>query len=161
MSEKDLVIGGGLAGMTAALSLAEQGFEVHLVEKTNKLGGNSLNLKHTYSGEHVPMKVAKLIDRILINEKVILHKESVVSGVEGFVGNFRTTLKNVNGRTRTIEHGVGIVATGGKIYSPDEYGYKTIQRVVTSIEFDKLHDLKETHVKRGKIIRFYPVCRLP
>jgi heterodisulfide reductase subunit A len=78
----------------------------------------------------------------------------VVSGVEGFVGNFRTTLKNVNGRSRTIEHGVGIVATGGKIYSPDEYGYKTIQRVVTSLEFDKLHDLKETHVKRGKSFVF-------
>ncbi len=151
---KGLVIGGGLAGMTAALSLAEQGFEVHLVEKSNKLGGNSLNLKHTYSGEHVPMKVAKLIDRILVNEKVILHKESVVSSVEGFVGNFKTTLKNVNGRTRTIEHGACIVATGGKIYSPDEYGYKSIQRVVTSIEFDKLHDLKETHVKRGKSFVF-------
>ena len=151
---KGLVIGGGLAGMTAALNLAEQGFEVHLVEKTNKLGGNSLNLKHTYSGEHVPMKVAKLIDRILLNEKVVLHKESVVSGVEGFVGNFRTTLKNVNGRSRTIEHGIGIVATGGKIYSPDEYGYRTIQRVVTSLEFDKLHDLKETHVKRGKSFVF-------
>ncbi len=151
---KGLVIGGGLAGMTAALSLAEQGFEVHLVEKTNKLGGNSLNLKHTYSGEHVPMKVAKLIDRILINDRVILHKESVVSDVEGFVGNFKTTLKGAGGRTRTIEHGACIVATGGNIYSPDEYGYKSIQRVVTSIEFDKLHDLKETHVKRGKSFVF-------
>ncbi len=151
---KGLVIGGGLAGMTAALSLAEQGFEVHLVEKSNRLGGNSLNLKHTYSGEHVPMKVAKLIDRILVNEKVILHKESTVIGVEGFIGNFKTTLKHVGGRTRVIEHGACILATGGKIYSPDEYGYKSIQRVVTSIEFDKLHDLKETHVKRGKSFVF-------
>jgi len=152
--QKGLVIGGGLAGLTAALSLADQGFQVHLVEKTNKLGGNSLNLKHTYTGEHVPMKVAKLIDRILVNEKIILHSETVVSGVEGYVGNFRTTLKNANGRSRTVEHGIGIVATGGKIYSPDEYGYKTIQRVVTSIEFDKLHDLKETHVKRGRSFVF-------
>ncbi|MDR3628911.1 MAG: FAD-dependent oxidoreductase [Desulfocapsaceae bacterium] len=152
--QKGLVIGGGLAGLTAALSLAEQGFTVHLVEKTNRLGGNSLNLKHTYTGEHVPMKVAKLIDRVLVNEHIILHSETVVSGVEGHVGNFKTTLKNANGRSRTVEHGIGIVATGGKIYAPDEYGYKTIQRVVTSLEFDKLHDLKETHVKRGKSFVF-------
>ncbi len=151
---KGLVIGGGLAGMTAALSLADQGFEVHLVEKSDKLGGNSLNLKHTYAGEHVPMKVAKLIDRILVSDKVILHKESVVTEVDGHVGNFRTTVKHVGGRTRTIEHGACIMATGGKIYSPDEYGYKSIQGVVTSIEFDKLHDLKETQVKRGKSFVF-------
>jgi heterodisulfide reductase subunit A len=146
ITQKALVVGGGVSGMTSALNLADQGFEVHLVEKTDTLGGNALHLKESWSGEHIPGKVSKLIDRVVWNEKIIIHKEFEVANVDGFVGNFKTTIKTKDGLTKNIEHGVGIIATGGSIYRPDEYGYGRIKRVVLSIEFDKLHELKERHV---------------
>jgi len=78
------------------------------------------------------------------------HKGSEVTAVDGFVGNFRSTITSTSGISTVIEHGVGIIATGGNIYSPTEYGYNEIKRVVTSIEFDKLHELKEKHIKSSK-----------
>ncbi|PID75191.1 MAG: heterodisulfide reductase [Deltaproteobacteria bacterium] len=144
--QKSLVIGGGVAGMTAALNLAEQGFSVHLVERSDHLGGNALLLKHTWAGEHIPTKVAKLVDQVVGNEKITLHTESRVTGVEGFVGNFRSKVTDKNGRVEVIEHGAGVIATGGVSFIPQEYGYNAIQRVVTSIQFDRLFDLKEKHV---------------
>ncbi len=150
ITQKGLVIGGGVAGMTAALNLAEQGFEVHLVEKTDTLGGNALNLKHTWSGEHVPTQLAKLIDKLIGNDKILIHKESMVTAVEGFVGNFRSTISSRHGETKVIEHGAGIVATGGDAYVPTEYNHDSITGVVTSVQFDKLFELKEQHVKKAR-----------
>jgi heterodisulfide reductase subunit A len=152
--QRALVVGGGIAGMTAALNLANQGFGVDLVEKSDRLGGNALNLKHTFSGVHVPMQVAKLIDRVNSHEKINLHIETEVSKAQGFVGNFKTTLKSPGRKAKTVEHGVGIIATGAHIFRPTEYGYKQIRCVVTAIEFEKLHELKEKHVKRGKSFVF-------
>lgn len=152
--QKGLVIGGGVAGMTAAISLAEQGFEVHLVERTGALGGNALHLKHTWSGEHIPARLSKLIDNVFANERIVVHREHEVVGVDGFVGNFRSTIKGAGGKPSIIEHGVIIVATGGSIYSPHEYGYRRIKKVVTSIEFDKLHELKEKHVSSANTFVF-------
>ena len=154
ITQTGLVIGGGIAGMTAALNLANQGFEVDLVEKTDRLGGNALNLKHTYSGVHVPMQVAKLIDKVHDHELINLHMETEVSKARGFVGNFKTTVKSPGKKARTIEHGIGILAKGGQIFRPTEYGYKQIRCVVTSIEFERLHELKEKHVKQGKSFVF-------
>jgi len=154
ITQKGLVIGGGVAGMTAALNMAEQGFEVHLVERTDTLGGNALHLQDTWSGEHIPTKVAKLVDAVTWNEKIIIHKEFEVTAVDGFVGNFKTTIKTKDGLSKTIEHGVAIIATGGSIYSPLEYGYRKIKKVVTSIEFDKLHELKEKHVRNASTFVF-------
>ena len=150
ITQKALVIGGGVAGMTAALNLAEQGFEVNLVERTETLGGNALYLKHTWSGEHIPTQVAKLIDKVVWNDKITVHKGFEVTAVEGFVGNFKSTITSKSGVSLIIDHGVGVIATGGSIYTPDEYGYGDIKRVVTSIEFDKLHELKEKHVRASK-----------
>ena len=157
ITQKCLVIGGGVAGMTSALNLAEQGFEVDLVEQTDTLGGNALHLKHTWSGEHVPTQVAKLVDKVIRNEKIILHKETRVSAVEGFVGNFRSTVTTKDGKTKVIEHGAGIIATGGEPFTPTEYNYDSITRVVTSVQFDKLFELKEQHVKSAKAFCFYSV----
>lgn len=154
ITQKSLVIGGGVAGMTAALNLAEQGFEVHLVEKTDTLGGNALNLKHTWAGEHVPTQVAKLVDKVIWNDKTIIHKECTVTEVEGFVGNFRSTITGRDGMTKVIEHGAGVVATGGEAYVPTEYNYDSITGVVTSVQFDKLFELKEKHVKKAKRFAF-------
>ena len=150
ITQKGLVIGGGVAGMTSALNLAEQGFEVHLVEQTDTLGGNALHLKHTWAGEHVPTQVAKLVDKVIWNEKIILHKEARVTAVDGFVGNFHSTITTKDGKTKVIDHGAGIVATGGEVFTPHEYNYDNITRVVTSVQFDKLFELKEKHVNSAK-----------
>ena len=150
ITQKGLVIGGGVAGMTAALNLAEQGFDVHLVEKSDVLGGNALNLKHTWSGEHVPSQVAKLVDRVVWNDRITIHKNATITAVEGFVGNFRSTVSGADGSSKVIEHGAGVVAIGGNAYIPNEYNYDSITKVVTSVQFDKLFELKEKHVKESK-----------
>ncbi len=146
ITQKALVVGGGVAGMTAALNLAEQGFEVHLVEKTDTLGGNALFLKETWSGENIPKKVATMVAQVETSKSIVLHKKARVAKVDGFVGNFRTVIAADDGTTSKISHGIGIIATGGSIYHPDEYGYGTIKKVVLAIEFDRLHELKEKHV---------------
>jgi heterodisulfide reductase subunit A len=149
ITQKGLVIGGGVAGLTGALNLADQGFEVHLVEKTDTLGGNALNLKHTWSGEHIPAQLDKLVDKVVRHDKIFVHKKSQVSAVVGFVGNFISTVSDDAGNTKLIEHGAGIVATGAEAYMPDEYNYNSIQGVITSVQFDKLFELKERHVKQA------------
>jgi len=148
--QKALVIGGGVAGMTAALNLAQQGFGVHLVECSDTLGGNALNLKYTWAGEHVRTQVAKLVDKVLLDDRIVIHMESTVSEVAGFVGNFRSTLISKKGESKVIKHGAGIVAIGAEAAVPDEYNYGKIAGVVTSLQFDKLHELKEKHVKQAK-----------
>lgn len=146
MTADGLVVGGGVAGMTTALSLAEQGFNVHLVEKSDTLGGHALFLNKTWSGEDIPAQVKKLVEKVELNHRITLYKESEVTAVEGFVGNFRSEITGNDGKSIKISHGTGVIATGGSTYYPDEYGYGSITKVVTSLEFDRLHALKEKHV---------------
>ena len=154
INQKGLVIGGGIAGMTAAQNLARQGFEVHLVEKTEQLGGNAVYLGHTWSGESIGNRTQKLIEAINQNDKIIVHKGFEVKEAHGFVGNFSTTIATRDGLTKAIEHGVGIVATGGRALRPQEYGYGRIPNVVTALEFDRLFKLKEQHAVKAKSIVF-------
>jgi heterodisulfide reductase subunit A len=154
INPKGLVIGGGIAGMTAALNMAEQGFEVHLVEKTETLGGIALYLGHTWSGESIQDKTRKLIEQIKHNKNITIHKGCEVTGAKGFAGNFSTTIATKDGMTETIDHGVGIVATGARPMRPNEYGYGRISNVVTALEFDRLFKLKEKHVARAKSFVF-------
>jgi heterodisulfide reductase subunit A len=154
INQKCLVIGGGIAGMTSALNMAEQGFEVHLVEKSGALGGNALFLGHTWSGEAISDRTRKLIDRVNGNERIILHLGFEVTESEGFVGNFRTTISTSGGSTKSLEHGVGVVAIGGQALRPAEYGYGRIPNVVTALEFDRLFKLKEQHAVKAKSIVF-------
>jgi heterodisulfide reductase subunit A len=154
ITQKALVIGGGIAGLTAAFNMAEQGFEVHLVEKTDSLGGNAIYLGHTWSGEAIDDRARKLIEQVNKHEKIIVHMGFEVTGAEGFVGNFITTIATREGLTKTIEHGVGVVATGGQSLRPTEYGYGRIPNVVTALEFDRLFKLKEQHALKAKSIVF-------
>jgi len=154
INQKGLVIGGGVAGMTAALNMAEQGFEVHLVEKSDTLGGNALYLSYTWSGEPIQDKTRKLVEAVKQKEKIIIHMGFEVTEAIGFVGNFTTTISARDGLTKTIEHGAGLVATGAQALRPREYGYGLIPNVVTALEFDRLYELKEQHVARAKSFVF-------
>ncbi|NTV43906.1 MAG: FAD-dependent oxidoreductase, partial [Syntrophobacteraceae bacterium] len=139
-----LVVGGGIAGMTAALSLARHGYPVHLIEKSDSLGGNALRLHKTYRGERVSTFLEELTGEVSAEKRIVLHLGATVSGVQGFVGNFKTEIQN-GGPVETIAHGVTIIATGAKEHRPTEYLYGKHPAVVTQLEMDGLmkdHDLR-------------------
>jgi heterodisulfide reductase subunit A len=122
LNKSGLVIGGGVAGMAAALNLADQGFQTYLVEKEDHLGGQALKIKETWKGEDVGSFVAEIIKRVEGHKKIEVLTNSEVKGVSGFVGNFFSTVANSDS-TREIEHGVAILATGAHSIEPDEYLY--------------------------------------
>jgi heterodisulfide reductase subunit A len=135
-----LVIGGGLAGMAAAQSLAAQGYMTHIVERDGRLGGQANNIAQTTKGENVARKVAEMVDAIGQNDKITVHLNSRLTNVEGFVGNFKSTLTGSDG-DKVLEHGVAIIATGGQPFKPTEYAYGQDPRIMTSLELDgKLMD---------------------
>jgi len=131
-----LVIGGGISGMTAAKSLAAQGYATHLGERDAQLGGQALNLYHTAKGENVRQKLNSIIESVLSDDKITVHLNTQITGVDGFVGNFVSTL-TTDGKNETLEHGVAILATGAYPLSPTEYEYGKDPRILTSLEPDK------------------------
>jgi heterodisulfide reductase subunit A-like polyferredoxin len=134
---KGLVIGGGLSGMTAALGLAEQGYEVHLVEKESELGGNLRHLYTTLDGKDVQAFLEELRGRVSRHPRIHIHTQALITDFSGYVGNFKTTLM-VGPRmlTQQLDHGITIVATGGEELKPKEYLYGEDPRVVTQLELE-------------------------
>ena len=136
MSQKALVVGGGAAGMTAALNLAEQGFETFLVERETQLGGNARRLAQTWKGEDAQAKLAQLINKVNSNAKIEVLLGATISEVDGFVGNFETTV-DAGGQVRKLEHGAVIVATGATEWKPDGWLYGESDAVCTGLELDE------------------------
>jgi len=128
-----LVVGGGIAGMTAALALADQGFPVHLVEKQQHLGGTVRQLHSTLDGHDVQAFLAQTIERTGTHPRITVHLDCQVSKVDGHVGDFTSTLVS-GGRTGEIEHGVVVVATGATEQKPQTFGYGRSERVITQLE---------------------------
>ncbi|TEU07421.1 CoB--CoM heterodisulfide reductase iron-sulfur subunit A family protein [Candidatus Bathyarchaeota archaeon] len=131
-----LVIGGGLSGMTAALELAKQGFEVHLVEKEKELGGHLRHIHYLLGSEDPQERLRSIIKEVTENEKVHVYLNSEISDVEGYVGGFKTTL-NSDGKNKKIDHGIVIVASGAMEYRPTEYLYGVNERVLTQRELEE------------------------
>ncbi len=144
-----LVIGGGLAGMAAAVSLADQGFPVDLVERTAVLGGNARHLHRTWSGEQIAPRLEALVNQVRSHPEITVHLESEVVAAQGYVGNFSSTIRTDRGRTRTIAHGATIIATGATRLLPDEYGYHQHREVVSALEFDKLLEIGDSLVRKS------------
>jgi len=137
VTPRGLVIGGGVSGMTSALRLAEEGYEVYLVEKERELGGQAKDIYYTFEGEDVQKFLGKLIARVQSNDRIRLFSGAKIENIEGFVGNFKTTVK-IDSFIKELEHGVIIVATGAKEYQPTEYLYGKERGVVTQRELEKL-----------------------
>jgi len=138
INKRALVIGGGIAGMTAALTLADQGFDALLVEKEPHLGGLARDLTHTIEGTHVPEHLLDMVDRVTHHEKIQVLTESLIVGFSGFKGNFTTEVLVGPGMyERKIDHGVVVVATGATEYKPREFLYGQDSRVLTQIELGK------------------------
>ncbi len=131
-----LVIGGGLSGMTAALELAKQGFDVHLVEKEKELGGHLRSIYYLLEPEDPQEKLKSIIKEVSENKNIHVYLNAEIENVEGYVGNFKTTLRS-NGEERKIEHGGVIVATGALEYKPTEYLYGADKRVLTQHELEE------------------------
>ncbi|MFH1091148.1 MAG: FAD-dependent oxidoreductase, partial [Pseudomonadota bacterium] len=147
LTKEAVVVGGGVAGLTAALALAEQGYPVHLVEKSETLGGNALSLNTTWRGEDVRSFTASLIKQAEANELIKVYKNSAIKKSSGFLGNFETVIATP-GKEETVKHGVGVVATGGRPVTPTEYLYGEHSRVVTALDMDKI--LRESPEKLKK-----------
>jgi heterodisulfide reductase subunit A len=131
-----MVVGGGIAGMAAARSLARQGYETHIIEKDSRLGGQARNINRTAAGDSVQQKLADLIAEIEKTRKIHVHLATEITHVDGFVGNFESTLAS-NGEREILEHGVVVMATGASALEPEEYNYGKDPRILTSLELDR------------------------
>jgi len=131
-----LVIGGGVSGMTAARSFARQGYETHLVERGDRLGGQARNLFKTADGTDVQRELGVLIDSVQGDPDIHIYLNAEITAVEGFVGNFKTTV-SADGRDTVLSHGVAVVATGASPYQPKEYAYGRDPRIITSLDLDR------------------------
>jgi len=128
-----LVIGGGVAGMIAARTLSQQGYTTHLVERDRQLGGRALYLNETWQGENIGRFVDDLVDRVKGDPNIRVHLNAEILEVEGFVGNFKTSLQTGD-ETVILEHGVTIIACGATEFEPDNYLYGQDDRVLTGLE---------------------------
>ncbi len=140
-----LIIGGGLAGMTSALNMAEQGFEVFLLEKTKDLGGMARRLHYTLEGVDVQAHLADLTGKVYRHPAIHVTTGATIKEVAGYVGNF-TTKVAAEGRLKEIRHGAAIIATGAEEHKPDEYLYGQDDRVLTLLELEGRITRKEEAV---------------
>jgi len=134
-----LVIGGGLAGITAALSLGEQGFETFLVEKSKELGGFLREIRYSIDGKDTQEYLKKLTEQVNSNGLIHVFLNAEVESIAGYVGNFTSTIaQNIGIKAKKeLKHGVVIVATGGEEYHPTEYLYRKDPNVLTQLELEK------------------------
>jgi heterodisulfide reductase subunit A len=153
VSRSALVVGGGVAGMTAALSLARQGYPVHVVEQSDVLGGNARRLNKTYQGEDISGFLANLIRQVETEPGITVHLATSIDKVDGFVGNFETILSNGISQ-ETLNHGIAILATGARAYQPKEYLYGEHPAVVTHLEMDELFRNDDLRIKRASDVMF-------
>ena len=131
-----LVVGGGVAGMTSALDLAEQGFEVHLVERNSELGGVARRIQTTLEGLDVQAFLDGLIRKVYQHPLIHVSHEATITDVSGYVGNFVTTVESEN-QVKTVDHGAAILATGAAEHRPTEYLYGEDERVLTQLELEE------------------------
>ncbi len=131
-----LVVGGGMAGMTSALSMANIGFEVYLVEKSSDLGGMARRIHYTLDGLAVQPMLEDLIRKVYRHPSIHVALDATITDVSGYVGNFVTNIVS-EGRAREIQHGAAILATGAVEYKPTEYLYGQNDRVLTSLELEE------------------------
>ncbi len=138
-----MIIGGGIAGMSAALTIANQGFKVFLVEKEKELGG-LLNKLHKLFPSENPEEVLKIKNNINKNSNIIVYNSAIIKNIEGYIGNFDVTLLRDNVDI-IFKTGTVIIATGAKIFKPvGFYDYEKNDKIISHLEL-------EQQLKEGKI----------
>lgn len=131
-----LVIGGGIAGMTCALSIANQGHDVFLVEKDTDLGGMARRLYSTLEGLDVQAYLRDLVRKVYQHPLIHVHTDATITEATGYVGNFLTKVTSDRGVTE-IKHGATVIAIGADEYKPTEYLYGEDDRVITHLELEE------------------------
>ncbi len=133
INQTAMVIGGGMAGLTAAKTLADQGYKTVVVEKNKQLGGQARHLAETWQAEAIGPFLDSLIADVSADENIELLLNARIDNVDGFIGNFKTTVQ-INGENNVVEHGVTLIASGAEEFKPDDYLYGQDQRVLTGLE---------------------------
>ncbi len=131
-----LVVGGGVAGMNCALSIASQGHEVHLVEKAKELGGIVRKIHSTLDGLDVQAYLRDLIAKVYRHQLIHVYHDATITQATGYVGNFVTTVKSETG-VAEIKHGAAVLAIGADLYTPTEFLYGQDERVVTHLDLEE------------------------
>jgi heterodisulfide reductase subunit A len=137
ITQKALVIGGGIAGMSAALAIADHGFQVSVVEQGEELGGNLRQIYRTIEGGDPQDLLQKTISGLEKHPRIQVHKKATVMAFHGHVGRFSTVIEKGDGKAEVLEHGVTILATGGREAKTGSYGYGEIKNVITQHELEK------------------------
>jgi heterodisulfide reductase subunit A2 len=155
-----LVIGGGIAGMNCALSIAGQGHEVYLVEKTSELGGIARKIHSTLDSLDVREYLRDLTAKVYKNPLIHVYHNAVITKADGYIGNFVTTVKSETG-IADIKHGAAVIAIGADVYTPTEYLYGQDSRVMTHLELEeKIADRDEKILSAGNLVMIQCVgCR--
>jgi heterodisulfide reductase subunit A len=151
VTQKGLVIGGGLSGMTAALSLARQGFEAYLVEKSDRLGGVLNRLHYTLSGDDIQKQLKKLVEEIKAEPRIKVFTNAEIAEFSGHVGSFHATIKTKE-RKEKVDIGAVILATGASEYKPTEYLYGQNPNVLTQLELENKIAADPDAVKKAQKI---------
>jgi heterodisulfide reductase subunit A len=131
-----LVVGGGIAGMNCAFSIAKQGHEVHLVEKSADLGGMARKIHYTLEGLDVQAYLRDLTRKVYQHPAIHVYTDATITEATGYVGNFVTKVKSERGHTE-IKHGAAVIAVGADVYKPTEYLHGQDERVMTHLELEE------------------------
>jgi len=153
VTQRALIIGGGVAGMNAALGLADQGFESVLIEKEPQLGGLANRLTSTIEGADIHAYLDSLIKKVQSHSEIQVLTQSLVVGFSGFKGNFTTEVLVGPGMyERKIDHGVVILATGANEYQPSEFLYGQNDRVLTQLELSQRLEEKDAAADLDQVV---------
>ena len=160
VNKRALVVGGGIAGMTCALSIANQGHEVCLLEKESDLGGTAGRIYYTLEGLDVQAYLRDLVRRVYQHPLIHVYTGAAITEATGYVGNFVTKVQSERGLTE-IKHGATIIAIGAQEYEPTEYLYGEDDRVLTQLELgERIAQGEETLIHSQTLVMIQCVgCR--
>ncbi|MCX8021787.1 MAG: FAD-dependent oxidoreductase, partial [Syntrophorhabdaceae bacterium] len=151
VDKRALIVGGGIAGMNCALSIANQGHEVYIIEKEKVLGGMARKLHYTLEGLDVQAYLNELIKKVYRNPLIHVYTGAKIVKATGYVGNFVTTVESDRG-IGEIKHGATIIATGAEEYKPKEFLYGQDERVMTNLELEEKISLSDEKVLNAETV---------
>ena len=154
VTQKALVIGGGLSGMTAALGFSELGYDTVLIEKSDQLGGNAHYLEKTADGQTLRPALEQMIADVENNARITVMKKATLAEAKGSVGNFTGLIQTEENARTDVSFGVAVVATGGRETKPSEYMYGSDPGVFTHLEFDAFTAGKSDAVLKAECVAF-------